>query len=409
MIIWLALLIPAIAIAGLLIFGKGKVLLWEAAIMLIVPLIVIGLFKWGVEAHQVSDTEWWGNYATSATYYDDWDERVSCRHPISCSHTCCTGSANNRSCSSCHSNDGYYHPYDVDYHPEHWTVEGTGGLSYSISKEKYYEFQGRWGGTNYFVEMNRDFHSIDGDAHRCNWDGKFETLEPFSTEHSYVNKVAASNSIFNYREVTKEEVKKKGLFEYPKVYEQWKQQAVLGINDPYGDQLFRNMNGLLGESKQVKVIVLVWKNKDESLAKDQQQYWKNGNKNEFVINVGTDDNGNIKWAYIFSWTKSEQLKIDVRNYLNERRGQWLNLPELAIWLKPQLEANWVRTRFREFNYLTVEPPLWAVITTYLLSFALTGGIGFWCYINEHCETESSDDEDNFDKNSLAYYYRNRKY
>jgi len=53
----------------------------------------------------------------------------------------------------------------------------------------------------------------------------------------------------------------------------------------------------------------------------------------------------------------------------------------ADWLKPEIEQKWVRKKFEDFSYLTVEPPMTAVIWTFILTLLVTIGIGAWAVLN----------------------------
>src|SRR3972149_10094291 len=81
MIIWLAMLIPFLTVAVLLIKFHHKTLWWEFLLLLIAPLIFISASKAVIEHALTSATEFWGSFVLKTEYYEDWNERVSCRHP----------------------------------------------------------------------------------------------------------------------------------------------------------------------------------------------------------------------------------------------------------------------------------------------------------------------------------------
>jgi hypothetical protein len=385
MTIWFAMLIPVLVIATLIIKGNGCLAWWEGLLMFFAPLLLIAVFKYTTESFQVSDTEWWGNYAVTAAHYDRWNEYIH----KTCSEKICSGSGKSRSCHT--------RTYDCSYvenHPEYWEMVPNQGAAVGISSNFYRELVARWGNEK-FVEMNRHYHTIDGDAHKTDFDGIWEHTEPIITEHSYENRVAASDSILNFPDMEEGEVKKLQLFEYPKM-NGWRHPVILGWNDPAADWALQIMNGRLGASKQVKVLVLVWKGRDKTVVEKQEQYWKGGNKNEFVVNVGVDEAGVIKWGEAFCWTSAdnpstELLRIETRNHINELRDQPLNLVELANWLRPELEAKWKRQSFKKFSYITVDPPTWAVVLTFIFTGLLCGGLGWWCATNEFTHQSCSTD------------------
>lgn len=228
--------------------------------------------------------------------------------------------------------------------------------------------------------MSRRYYTIDGDAYVTKYDSDFARIEPVVEDHYYENRVAATNSVLNYRKITDQEAAKEGAFSYPPVKDNHKQQVILGVNDsPDAERLLENVNGYLGKSKQAKLFVLVWKNKPISILGLQEAYWKNANKNELVVCVSIDDAGKPQWAGVISWTPSQELKIEVRNFLMSQDK--LDLVAFANWIKPEMDAKWKRKHFRDYHYLTVDPPLWAVITTFLLTVLSSGGIGAWAFLN----------------------------
>ena len=86
----------------------------------------------------------------------------------------------------------------------------------------------------------------------------------------------------------------------------------------------------------------------------QQDYFENGNKNDFIITFGTDDKNNITWCYPFSWSEVERLKIDVRDYFLDLgkldNNFYKKIPDIA----KMIEDQYVRKQFADFSYLTVE-------------------------------------------------------
>jgi hypothetical protein len=391
MLILGAWLISILVLIVIFIFWREKLTWWEAGILLVSPLLFIILARAFIERIQVTDTEYWGGWAVVAEYYEDWDERVSCRHPIPCSHTCYSGSGNNRTSYPCHSNDGYYHAYDVDYHPPYWQLIDSNRETFSIDQSSFEELATRWHNRQ-FVDLHRSYHSKDGDKYTAAWDNQIETIEATTSKHSYENRVAVSDSIFRFPEVDPKH--RVGLFDYPEL-NSYRQSMLLGYKGPGAAAAQRKLeilNATKGKSKQLRVYIIIFRNKTLDAAKIQQALWQGGNKNEFNVVIGLDDAGNIQWAYPFSWTKKEILKIDVRGYLDERRGQPLDLPAFIDYLGTELDQNWVRRPFAEWADLAVNPPTWAVVTTYILTLIICLFIGWWCVTNDHDnDSDSSSD------------------
>lgn len=370
MIIWFALLIPLITVPVLLYFFPRRIVWWELGIPLAASLIIIGICKYGTEAVQTRDIEYWGGWLTHAEYYEAWDEEVSCCHPVYR-----TDSKGNSVF------EGYQHSYDVDYHSPYWLARDSNGISQSISREHFERLAVKFN-SRIFVDLHRSYHSMDGDKYVARWNGQEETFTPFASTHTYENRVQASNSLFNFPDV---DPKENGLFEYPEIQGAYACAHILGQGGPtmvVAERKLSAFNARVAASKQVWVWILVFNNKPFQTGIAQQNYWKNGNKNELVVNIGVDSQFNVQWCHVFSWTDVEKLKIDTRSQVLEQQGKPLDLVKIADWLEPEIRQSWVRKQFAEFSYLTVEPPGWMVALTYFLTLVVSLGASAWVIYND---------------------------
>jgi hypothetical protein len=303
MAIYLAFTIPVLSAIILFIFYRHKTQWWEVSIPIVTTVLFVLIAKWICVSSLISDTEWLGGYVTDVRYYEPWNERVSCRHPIYC--TRCSGAGKTRSCTTyvC----GHVHAYDVDYHPEHWVAVTTLG-DYDISKQRYDQLVTQFGTGKDFVDLHRNYHSIDGDMYKTNWNDVDETLEPVAIVESYENRPKASHTIFHYQELDSTEINEYKPFEYPEIYNQFHQNVLLGYADAVASQQLQVLNSRLGKSRQVRVFLLVFTNQPREAGLVQERYWQGGNMNEIVVCVGIDSNKKIKWGHTFSWTESTGVK-----------------------------------------------------------------------------------------------------
>jgi hypothetical protein len=374
MIIWLAMAIPFIT--ALILYKKyqHKTLWWEFLIPFVVSILLIVISKVLIETAQTRDVEYWGGWMQRAEYYERWDEEVPCTHQNSC--TC-----NNKD-GSCTSFHGYQHAYDVDDHPPYWQIIDSNGIVVQINAQRFNSLCQRFGNKT-FVDMRRSYHSIDGDMYRTTWNQEEVTLVPVTTTHSYENRVAVSDSVFNFPEVNPEDYK---LFEYPKIQYFYECQSIFGKGDQSQALARRRLNianARLGAVKQIRMMILVFRNQPIQAGFDQESYWKGGNKNEFVVTIGVDGQNNIQWCHPFSWTEVESLKIETRNFVNEQKI--LNLEETVKWLIPRAQESFIRKPFADFDYLTIDPPGWAVFLVMLLVTGVNFGISYWVINNRHQE------------------------
>lgn len=291
------------------------------------------------------DTEWWGNYAVSVHYYDDWDEEVPCTHSYSCN--CTTDKDGRESCSTC-----YEHAYDVDYHPEHWTIRYDNGVEYEIDRNHYIFLCSLWGNKKYFVELNRDYHSNDGDDMACNWDKDPITSKVITTQHNYENRLQTSSSVFKAAKIDSIEVKQYKLFDYPLCIG-GKQEVLLGLKTTdINNKLLQYINGFYGSRKQFKLFICCWFNQSEITAEKQRSYWNNLNKNEFLVCLGLNKDSTVQWCKTYSWMDRPVLSVKTEQFFRDNKK--LNLYRFANWLPKNIQAHWSRKHFRDFKYLKVE-------------------------------------------------------
>jgi hypothetical protein len=146
------------------------------------------------------------------------------------------------------------------------------------------------------------------------------------------------------------------------------------------DRNFQYINALLGSKKEVRIFILIFVNQPVMAASYQEWYWSGGNMNEFIVCIGIDGQRNVKWCKPLSWTRNEMLKSRVKDFVQSQ--QKLDLKALGDYMTYWVDREFVRRDFKEFNYLTVEPPGWAVILTYFLTLAVNLGLSLWIIRNE---------------------------
>jgi hypothetical protein len=378
--IWFAILIPII-ITGIISYKHPeKWSWWERLIPIGAVLISIAVCKSATESVQIQDTEYHGSWIVNATYEEHWDEWIeeTCTRSVSCGKDCTTTES-----------------YDCSYRKDHpalyYIEESATGKTLDIDPG-YFNWLCEHFGNKNFIEMNRHYYRIDGDAYQTIWSGQREKLVPVSTIHTYTNRVQASSSVYRFPDITPEQAKKKGLYEYPAIDGQYQTENVLG---PVGKQkneaerYIGFLNATMGRPNQIRLYILVWQNRDRQVAFDQQAYWQGGNKNEFVVCIGTDKQGNVKWCQPFSWTEKENFKVNIRNDVMTQRDKPLDLMKVIRALEMRVPKEWERKQFADFNYLTVEPPMWMIILTYLLAIGITVGTCYWCHVNDIDSSDSS--------------------
>ena len=402
MLIYLSLLIPFITGVVLLFFFKHKAHWLEPLIAFGITFLFIFIFKYCCEVSQTDDTEYWGGHITQATYYEEWDEEVSCSHPVYCTGTTTDSEGKTTTYEYvC----GTQHLYDVDYHSPYWNMENNLGETFYISQNYYHSLLERWNANEIFVELNRDYHSIDGNKYVIEWDKKESSVELTTSTHTYENRIQASHTIMNYDEVDTSDVRKYKLFEYPKIlgFNQCATLGMGGINYIQGIRRIDYLNGLLGSTKKLRTYVLIFKNTPEKTGFLQERYWKGGNKNEFIICIGLDKDDNIVWNHNFSWTKAEEPKINIRDYLLvNNQGKKLDMLDFANFTFKTLQSEYKYRSFKEFDYLTIEPSTTQITWCFIIVILLNVGMAWFITQND-----IDPDKNNFFKikDKFNEYYR----
>lgn len=382
MLVYFSFVIPIVVSIILFIFFRHKVVWWELIIPMALSVLLVLLAKWMCVSSLTSDTEWWGGYVEDVRYYEPWDEEVPCSHPKYCNeyNSCCSKDSNGN-CQSCYEEVqcGWQHAYDVDYHHEYWQANTTLG-GYLINKKRYEELVRQFGTGKIFVDMHRDYHSIDGDMYKCDWDGGDATLEPVAQAHTYENRPQASHSLYHYDKLDSIDIRTYKPFDYPPVINQFHQQVLLGYNDQAAERRLQVLNSRLGHNKQVRVFLLIFHDHSREVGLKQEQYWEGGNKNELVVCVGVDNSNEVMWSHPFSWTDQIEVKLKIKNAIEEMNHFDIN--ETINVINEEVNSEWVRKEFHDFDYLNIEPTMTQSIWILIITLLVNGGLAVWVVLND---------------------------
>lgn len=314
--IYLSLFIPLV-FAIIFMVLKKRLTVQHLWILALIPMPFI--FRTCSIHDQVKQNEILGGNILAANYYEHWNEYI---HQTCTRQNCTSDSKGNQSCTT--------ESYDCSYvqdHPEHWELETT------------------------FGDMNRNYHSVDGDMYTSTWNGDSATFESYFMNNEYINKIQASNSIFYYQPA--DTVKYK-LFNRLTASYDGEASSFLSksINVSKGNEALNYYNAIFGKSKQLRMIVLVFQNQPLQIALEQEKHWKGGNKNEFIVTMSIDKDSTIQWVKPFSWTMKKELFPEIRDSIFNFKK--FNDVQIASYLGHSVPRKWKRREFKEFNYLHVE-------------------------------------------------------
>lgn len=213
---------------------------------------------------------------------------------------------------------------------------------------------------------------------------KIQIGEPASLEQEFVNYVKANpDSVFAKRVV--DVAHKDSMKDYPSVvYDFYRANRV--VNFGTSSQPETEWNKLLAEKHKVwgpknhANVMLVFTNLEDHLfANSLKNHWLQGKQNDIVLVISTkkDEPDKINWVEIFGWTKSELMKLELKDEI-EKLGSISDKEAIINILDKQITENFkVRNMEEDFEYLRdgIEPPwfwlIYAVLACIFGSFAAT--------------------------------------
>ena len=364
----LIFLIPIVT-AGILAFKfREKTALWEYAVVLVPSLLLFFALKYSFVYISSLDKEYLSDLVNKITYYEDWDETVMVTH----TRTVSCGKGKTRT-------ETYVVP-ERRYHPKRYVYETVTGETNDVSEDEYKLICYKLNMPAVFKDMHRSYRSKDGDAYVTSWNRTRENSYPVTWTHLYQNKVKASSySIFKYGNMSEEEIKENKLFDYPEIKNN-DQNPILGFNATDTDiDAVRYLNGYRGPKNQIHVFILCFNNPSLEVAEMQKAYWQGGNKNEFVVCLGVKNN-TVIWCNPFSWSDEPMLEVKTRDYFIKHPD--INFKDYAEWLDTQIDKNWHRKEFNDFNYLSIELSIGWYIAILLIILCYNVGISYWVITNE---------------------------
>jgi len=377
--------IPFLISILLLIFFKKEMVWWEYVVLIIPSVLLTLVTQLIMTSANAHDIEYHGDYITKVRHYDPWDEWITQR----CTRSVPAGTDSDG--NTIYRTETYDCSYRK-YHPDNWSYFDSRGNEHMwyFTETQFDYVKNRFKTPSIFVDMNRRYYRLDGDAQDYLWDGRINTAQTITTEHSYKNKVKASNSIFKYSDITKKEAKKLGLFEYPEISDVWglDQNPIL-VADSLNLYIRKSaidsvkyVNGRYGRDKQFRTFILIFDGTKNSveISEMQKGYWQGGNKNEIVICLGCNNKGEVLWVNAFSWEDAPILAVGARNWWNEHSTH-LDFKSFSEWLKTALNE-WERKEFADFEYIKVQLKQWQNILLLVLTIVANIVISILLIVND---------------------------
>lgn len=299
---------------------------------------------------QVSDTEIWnGKILSKSRIHDHYVHTYEC----DCTETC-SGSGSKRSCTrTCRT--CYEDRYTVT-----WSAKSTiGNIQFDHLDED-----------NSYV-----YDEPDPKAYKDCYEG-----QPASLSKRWVNYLqAAPESLFGMFD-TENDIYEDNIPEYPKVRNYYQVDRVLNVGTDVDvthlDALLDEKLILLGEAKQVNIIVILTNILDPNYRFSVENHWVGANKNDVIVFIGLHEN-TINWVDVMTWARNsgnEVFQVQLRDALLALKTY--DAVKIANQIEYWIVNKYDRPQAADYEYLKdhISPPIWALILIVILNLALSIGI-----------------------------------
>jgi len=352
------------------VFFGHRITTVEVFTQFFIPFLIVSVLFFYLRYNLTKDYEIWNNYIVEAVYEEAWNEYVhqTCEKQISCGTD---SDGNTKYCTK---------EYDCSYvrhHPERWFAYLNDTRYVSIKEPRYKKLVSIFGNQQK-IGVNSGY-TISGNIYNTQFDNIYDHIQPYSSRHSYQNKIQVSNSVMGFDKISSKQAKEMGLYEFDS-----HDNLHFDANHVIGwerSQELEKLNAYYGMLYQINIIVLVYHDKPMSIFQKQKSYWHGGNKNELVLGFGVSD-GKVVWADNFSWSESHDFLVELKKEQEKQIKEKLDIDIVAKWLYDEIPNRWKRRKFKEFDYLTVETPLKykvAIVVICLLSSLIVSAV---CIFND---------------------------
>lgn len=336
-----------------------------------VAFVVAGAMH-GIVIHgMTSDTETWSGMVSDAYYVPAWRERYT-EHHSETYYT--TDSDGNRT-----SHTRTWTTTEYTWHTEYWAVRTTIG-SNEVSKTDYDRIVRRFGGQTRKVKgdrstMKSDSTMVAGDPNDYYAINSTGWVEPVTGIRTFENRVKAAPTTLSFAKVPAGVP----VHPYPTNGNQFLSDRVVGhAISSVGLVEWDQLNARLGFSKKVNLIVVGWKEGDQSLGEYQRSHWVGGKKNDLVICFGGDPR-KPDWVFVFGWTEREDVKQNLVSILSDNGISTATIP----LIEAEVRKNYTIKDWSKFDYITIPYPMWAFWWFIVIQLVTQGGLWAWFHFNEH--------------------------
>ena len=197
---------------------------------------------------------------------------------------------------------------------------------------------------------------------------------PVNRITTWQNPLKNTKGLHSFKKITEEEASKMKLPKYPENY-QFKSSRLVGkININIWD--WDKMNAAIGEECKVNVIMVNLSGGVET-AKNLQAYWKNGKKNDLVICYGGAFGEVSDWSYVFGWSKSELIKMNLQTIMLDNKVN----DDIIEPIKEEIRKNYKPHKWGMYDEQEFIVPTWTVVVAFILM--ILSQIGLYYIFHKH--------------------------
>lgn len=281
----------------------------------------------------------------------------------------CTGTTTNTYCDNKHT--------DV------FKIEFSDGSTHSIGNINYRNLVSQFKNERQVPNSNFGQCSIgDGRKFKTDYVGGKSTELYVTYEKPVVNYILAGQNLYQTSsEVAKPHLGKlervPPIVEHPAGIGPWMSHRVItkGTQVPseWKDRIeteLNRLNGTLGPSKEVNVVIYVVDEASREFTTALDAYWVHGRKNQLTIVVGSMNFPKVEWVDVIDfWSNKPEIRINLRDQLEKLT---LDDPKFMTVVRKRVQEDWERRQMKTFEYLS-----WSIVLPwwmYPLVFAFCLGL-----------------------------------
>lgn len=343
---------------------------WEIPIPIITSYFIFLAFReWAIE-RLTSDVRYVYSYIVSATRMLEWVEEI---HYVEYEYDGTDEKGNPKYKT--------VNKVRYEHHPERWFATDGHGNEWGLGDyEDFMWYCNRFGEPEYSDTSHSGQYS-GGGMYETTWPETDFTLWPVSFNQNYENRGQATANVYQYRKLNDFEIAK--VYPYPN-FDNWITDAVLlpkevEFEDFEKDHV-RMLWAKLGVTKDVTPWILVFKNESINVSILQETFWARGNDNDFVLCVGINDDNQILWARVFSWSADNVLEAEVAHKV-QQFGMF-DIYQIADLLYEKLQKYELPDFEKMFGHIRVEVPLATLLWSSLVALLVGLPILYWILVND---------------------------